>query len=157
MEAAGLQLAGELHGVARALDVRDPLGLGVGGHIVDRREVEEMIDTALQPRHVLVGDVVLGTLLLLLAGRLGRGVADHRTLLVAAGDVRDNASCQRTLHELVEPVAVALLEGRSLRLPVIGEDDDLVRPRCEGAGALDPTELLVELAQRLERVRPLES
>ena len=73
-------------------------------------------------------------LLLLLAGRLCRGVADHRTLLVAAGDVRDNASCQRTLHELVEPVAVALLEGRSLRLPVIGEDDDLVRPRCEGAG-----------------------
>ena len=31
------------------------------------------------------------------------------------------------LDELVEAVAVALLEGRALGLPVVGEDDDLVR------------------------------
>ena len=53
-------------------------------------------------------------------------------------------------------VAVALLERRALRLAVVGEDDDLVRPRRVAARALDPAELLVELAQRLERVGPLE-
>ena len=36
---------------------------------------------------------------------------------------------ERALDEVVEPVAVALLERRALRLAVIGEDDDLVRSR----------------------------
>ena len=64
---------------------------------------------------------------------------------------------QRALDELVEPVAVALLERRALRLPVVGQDDDLVRPRRVAARALDAAELLVELAQRLERVGALEA
>ena len=63
---------------------------------------------------------------------------------------------ERALDELVEPVAVSLLERRALRLAVVGEHDDLVRARREPAGVLDPAELLVELAQRLERVGALE-
>ncbi len=90
-------------------------------------------------------------------GRLGEGVADHRALLVAAGDPLDVASGERALDEVVEPVPVALLEGRALCLPVVGEDDQLVGPRRVAAGTLDLGELVVELAQRLERVGALEA
>ena len=83
-------------------------------------------------------------------------VADHRRLLVAAGEPGDRAARERALDQVVEPVAVALLERRALGLAVIGEDDDLVRARRVAARALDPRELLVELAQRLERVGALE-
>ena len=62
----------------------------------------------------------------------------------------------RPVDQLVEAVAVTLLEGRALGLPVVGEDDDLVRARRVAARALDAAELLVELAQRLERVAALE-
>ena len=55
-----------------------------------------------------------------------------------------------------QPVAVSLLEGRALRLAVVGEHDELVRARRVAARAVDAAELLVELAQRLERVRALE-
>ena len=64
---------------------------------------------------------------------------------------------ERALDELVEPVAVPLLERRALRLPVVREDDDLVRPRRVPARAVDAAELLVELPQRLERVDALEA
>ena len=60
------------------------------------------------------------------------------------------------LDEIDQAVAVPLQERRPLRLAVVGEDDDLVRPRRVRARALDPAELLVELPQRLERVRALE-
>ena len=50
---------------------------------------------------------------------------------------------------------MALLERRALSLAVVGEHDDLVRARRVAAGALDAAELLVELAQGLERVRAL--
>ena len=82
---------------------------------------------------------------------------DHRVLLVAAA--RRSSTCaglERALDEVVEAVAVALLERRALRLAVVGEDDDLVRTRRVAAGALDAVELLVELAQRLHRVGALE-
>ncbi len=105
---------------------------------------------------VAIGNVVLG-LLLLLARRLAEGVADHRVLLVPAGDARDIALRERALDQLVEAVPVALLEGRSLRLPVVREDDDLVRPRCIPARALDAAESVVELAQGLEGVCALEA
>ena len=107
----------------------------------------------------LVRDVVLRALALLLvgpAGRLADREPDHRVLLVAAGDLLDGSVLERALDELVEPVAVPLLERRSLRLPVVGEHDDLVGPRRVAARAVDATELLVELAQRLERVCALE-
>ena len=64
---------------------------------------------------------------------------------------------ERALDELVEAVPVSLLEGGALRLPVVGEDDDLVRPRRVLQGHLDVAELVVELAQRLEGVGALEA
>ena len=51
---------------------------------------------------------------------------------------------------------MALLERRALRLAVVGQHDDLVRPRRVPARARDARELLVELAQRLQRVGALE-
>ena len=51
---------------------------------------------------------------------------------------------------------MALLEGRALGLAVVGEHDDLVRARRVATRPLDAPELLVELAQRLERVGALE-
>ena len=48
VKAAGVDRVGELDGVARALDVGDPVALLVGGHVVDRREVEEVVDRAVQ-------------------------------------------------------------------------------------------------------------
>ena len=94
---------------------------------------------------------------LLRSGRLTERVPDHGALLVTACEAVDAAARERPLDELVDPVAVALLERRALRLTVVGEDDDLVRPRCVGASALDAAELLIELAQRLERVGALEA
>ena len=44
MEALGAELVRELDRVARALDVRAAVGLLVGGHVVDGREVEEVVD-----------------------------------------------------------------------------------------------------------------
>ena len=95
--------------------------------------------------------------LLLRAGRLAERVADHLVLLVAAGDLRDPRTRQRALDEVGEAVAVPLQEGRALRLAVIGEHDDLVRPGRVLARALDAAELLIELPERLERVGALEA
>ena len=57
VQAARAQRVGELDGVARALHVRDTVALVVGGHVVDRREVEEMVDAA----RVLVDPRLLDT------------------------------------------------------------------------------------------------
>ena len=104
-----------------------------------------------------VGDVVLGALLRLDASRrLADREPDHGVLLVAAGDLSHASALEGALDELVQPVAVPLLEGRALRLPVVGEDDDLVRARRVAARAIDPAELLVELAEGLQRVGALE-
>ena len=46
VEAAGLDRRGQLDRVAGAVDVGDLLRLGVGGQVVDRGEVEEMLDLA---------------------------------------------------------------------------------------------------------------
>ncbi len=122
-------------------------------HQVDQAEVARA-----HHDDVAVGDVVLGLLLLRRrARRLGDGEADHGVLLVATRDARDVAACERALDELVEAVAVSLLEGRALRLAVVGEDDDLVRPRRVAARELDVAEVVVELAQRLEGVGALEA
>ncbi len=107
--------------------------------------------------HVAIRHVVLGALL---AGRSTRrlrdGEAGHRRLLVATHEVVHLAARQGAFNELVQAVAVALLEGRALGLAVVGEHDDLIRPRGVGARPLDAPELLVELSQRLHRVRALE-
>src|SRR6266480_4178442 len=107
--------------------------------------------------HVSIRDVVLRPLLLLRPGRLSDCVADHRLLLVAARDLCDAAALERTLDELVEPVAVPLLEGRALRLAVVGKHDELIWPGRVTARPLDPAELLVELSQCLHRVGTLEA
>src|SRR6185437_12043204 len=112
-------------------------------HQVDEAEVARAED-----HDVAARDVVLRRLLLP-SRRLGRGVDDHRVLLVAALERADTAVREVPLHELVEPVAVALPERRPLGLAVVGEDDELVRPRRVAAGALDASELLVELSERL--------
>ncbi len=93
-------------------------------HQVDEAEVARA-----EHDHVLVGDVVLRALLRLLATRLGERMPDHRVLLVAALDGRDAAVVEIALDELLEAVAVALLERCALCLSVIGQDDDLVRTR----------------------------
>ena len=67
VEALRVELLGELHRLPGSLDVRDALALGVGGHVVDRRQVEEVVDLAPQ-----LLDLVLAAELL-----LGE-VADHR-------------------------------------------------------------------------------
>ena len=120
-------------------------------HQVDEPEVARA-----EHDDVLIGDVVLGPLGLL-PRRLADGVADHRALLVPAGDPGDLAAREGALDELVEAVPVALLEGRTLRLPVVGKHDDLVWPRGVPARSLDLREAVVELAQGLERVGPLEA
>src|SRR4029453_16575575 len=120
-------------------------------HQVDEAEVARAEDDDVAAR-----DVVLRRLRLA-PRRLGGGVLDHRILLVAARYRADAAVREVSLHELVEPVAIALPERRPLRLAVVGEDDELVRPRGVAAGALDAPELLVELSQRLERVVTLEA
>ena len=70
---------------------------------------------------------------------------------------RHGAARQRPLDEVGQAVAVPLLEGGALGLAVVRQHDDLVRPRCEPERVLDPAELLVELAQRLERVGAFEA
>ena len=121
-------------------------------HQVDETEVPRAEDDDLLAAHVLLRPFLLRRA----PCGLAHGVADHRVLLVSAADARHLSLRERALDELVEPVAVALLEGRPLRLPVIREDDDLVWPRRVPPGALDAPELLVELAQRLQRVGALE-
>src|SRR5215211_275201 len=101
-------------------------------HQVDQTEVArtENHDRA-------TGDVVLGTLLRLGARGLAEGVPDHYPLLVAAGEAGDLATGERSLNELVEPVAVSLLERRTLSLSVVGEHHDLVGARCVPPRAFD--------------------
>ncbi len=120
-------------------------------HQVDEAEVARA-----EHDDIAVGDVVLGPLRLL-PGGVADGVSDHRALLVSPGDPLDGALRERALDQIVEAIPVALLEGRALGLPVVGEDDDLVRPGGVAERSLDLVELVVELAQRLERVRALEA
>ena len=85
----------------------------VGFEQVDEPEVARA-----EHDHVAPGDVVLRALAVL-SGRLLDGVADDGLLLVAAVERGDAAVRERALDELVEPVAVALLERRTLRLAVV--------------------------------------
>ena len=72
VEVARAELVGEVDGVLGAVDVEPAVALLVGGHVVDRREVEEVLD-ARERRPVLVGDA---------EQRLGE-VADDRLDAVA--------------------------------------------------------------------------
>ena len=56
VEAARLERSCKLDCVAGALDVGDLLGLGAGGDVVDRGEVEEVLDLPPHRQQVLLGD-----------------------------------------------------------------------------------------------------
>src|SRR4029077_11897768 len=90
------------------------------------------------------------------SGRLLDGDLRDCVLLVATADPGSATALERARDELLERVAVPLLERRPLRLAVIGEDDHVVGTRRVPAGGEHAADLLVELAQRLERVGPLE-
>src|SRR5215210_932177 len=89
-------------------------------------------------------------------GRLGDRMANRTLVLVAGLDSAHAPGREAAGDQVVEPVAVALAERRALRLTVVGEDDDVVRPGRVAACPLDHAEALIELAQRLERVLALE-
>ena len=60
VEAARLDRPRQLDRVPGPLDVGDLLRLGVGGDVVDRRQVEEVVDLAPHRHHVLLGDPEAG-------------------------------------------------------------------------------------------------
>src|SRR5262249_27937640 len=82
--------------------------------------------------YLLIRDVVLRLLLVAFLRAPPRpppGRGEHGLPLAAPAETADLAFVERALDELVEAVPVALLEGRALRLAVVGEDDDLVGTR----------------------------
>src|SRR4051812_301009 len=83
-------------------------------------EIDEAEVARAEHDDVLPADVVLGPLTAGVPGRLLDRDAHHRVLLVAAldaGDAGDPRRAERPADERIEAVAVALLEGRPLRLP----------------------------------------
>ena len=60
VEAAGLDRGREFDRVTGPLDVGDLLRFGAGGHVVDRRQMEEVVDVAAQGDQVLLGDPEAG-------------------------------------------------------------------------------------------------
>ena len=119
-------------------------------HEVDQAQVARPED-----HDLAAGDVVLRALRRLGARGLVHGVPHHRPLLVTAGVPGHLAAGERSLHQLVESIAVALFERRALVCPW-SESTRSVRPRRVPPRVLD-AELLVELAQGLERVGSLEA
>src|SRR5215207_6400875 len=126
------------------LERQPPIAL----HEVDEPEIARAED-----HNLAVRDIRLRLLRRLAPRGLADRLLDHRVLLVAARDAGRALARERSRDELLERVPVALLERGALRLPVIGQDDDLVRARRVAARTREATELLVELAQRLQRVR----
>lgn len=101
VEAAGADGARELHRVPRALDVGDLLRFGAGLQVVDRSQMEHVVDLALEPAHVGCGHAELGL----------REVADDRDhlLLVHApglaqlGQARERALAHQHVHRRLAP------------------------------------------------------
>ena len=118
------------------------------------------VDEAEVPRtendRVLIAQLTGAALRTALAPGLAERLADGGIVLVACAHPGHAPVRERALHEVVEAVAVALLERRALRLAVVRQHDELVGTRGEPTSAVDPAELLIELAQRLERVGALE-
>ena len=122
-------------------------------HQVDEPEVAGAEDDDVAAAQLVAGLVVA-------RGAPG-GLVDRaphgRVVLVARLDLGHGPARERAAHEVLEPVAVALEEGGALGLAVVREHDDLVGAGRVAPGALDAAELLVELAQGLERVGALEA
>ncbi len=79
VEAAGLDRARQLDRVPGALDVGDLLRFGAGGDVVDRRQVEEVVDLAAHRHQVLLGDAEAGL------GEIARDRDDARPVGSPAG------------------------------------------------------------------------
>ena len=117
VDAPGLDRVGELDHVAGALDVRDPLALRARLHVVDRREVEEVVDVALEPGEILVGDA---------EARLGEIADDADDALVVDAPA---------VAQLREPALGALADEHVDRpLPLEQELDEVAADETGRAG-----------------------
>ena len=102
MQVAGVERAGELDGVAGAVDVEALVDLVGGRHVVHRGEVEEVLDRAVQAADLLVGQA---------EARLLQIADDGLDALGGVGapalDERGEAVTRALAHEHVD-VALAL-------------------------------------------------
>jgi hypothetical protein len=117
VDAPGLHRLRELDHVARALDVRHALGLRVGGHVIDRREVEQVVGLSPQPLDVGVGDA---------ERRLGQ-VADDPDHAIGA----DSPSVAKLLEPPLRPLAHQH-EDRALTLEQLLDEVPADEPCCAG-------------------------
>ena len=122
-------------------------------HQVDEPQVPGAEHDRVAAAHLVARDVVG----LRAPGRLADRLPDGGVVLVARLDLGHAAAGERAPHQVLEAVAVSLQEGGALGLAVIREHDDLVGAGRVPAGPVDAPELLVQLAQRLEGVGPLEA
>jgi hypothetical protein len=61
----------------------------------------------------------------------------------------------RTRDELLKTLAIFRREWPTQALTMIGQDDELIGPSCSGTGVDDPCDLVVDPADRTERLRPI--
>ena len=100
MEAAGLNLVREFDRVTRAVDVGPLLILGAGGEIVYRRQMEQVVDLALEALQVFGRDAQVG---------LGQVADDrnHPLVVDAPGLAQRRKLFEGTLaHQQIDRVAV---------------------------------------------------
>src|SRR3569833_2335918 len=112
-------------------------------------QVDETEVAGSEDDDVACRDIAVRRLLRRRADGLTDGMPDHRVLLVAALDLRHRCVVDAALDDVVEPVAIPLPERRALRLPVVGEHDELVRAGGLPACAHDAAEQLIELTEFL--------
>ena len=113
---ARLERVGELHDVARALHVDALVGLLIRGHVVDRGEMEEVVDRALVGGDPVLGDAELGL------GQVARDGLDAVAGVPAVGDELVELVLRACTHEDVD---VTLAVAQEL-LDQVAPDE----PRC---------------------------
>ncbi len=96
VEATRLDRACQLNRVAGALDVGDLLALGVGGQVIDRRQVEEVVDLAAHRDQVLLGDPQAGL------GEVAGDRHDSRPVGAPAGAQLLQAATRAGPHQRVD-------------------------------------------------------
>ena len=89
-------------------------------------------------------------------GDLGHARVEGGQALVGVRVLGADLAAAVALDDVLEAFAVALAEGRALALAVVGEHDQLVRPRPVLGGRGDPLDREVDAPQHRERVRPLQ-
>ncbi len=131
VEAARLHGGGELERMPRALDIRDLLRFGGGVDVVDRGEMEEVPDFALQLFHVGVGDTKV------LAAEFADD-GDHLLFVGAPDGALGRELLLRALaHEHVDRVTALQQVGHQELADEAGRAGDKVRhdlPPCELLG-----------------------